>query len=225
MSVTFLSTSQLISLLKKDTDHYYKTFTKYDLRARNVKTIDEYIKCFYLHFLSHSENYHKRIREKIERYTGVIDDLFSAFSKPWFNGKKAAKIPWKIAYLHDTDVYEAGLPHTRGKNVIVLTSPRNLFSTLVHEKVHLYQKKYPKDVEKYLSEKGFEKVRKRQEKDRIRANPDIDEWIYKKGNLVYKYVYTSAYPKSIEDVNGLYEHPREEMAEEIEKLIVNKKSA
>jgi hypothetical protein len=101
----------------------------------------------------------------------------------------------------------------------VLRSSRNLFSTLVHEKVHLYQKKYPKHVELYLSEKGFERVRKREEKDRIRTNPDIDEWIYKKGNRVYKYVYRSAYPTSIEDVDGKYEHPHEDMAEEIEKVI------
>ena len=222
MTITFLSTSQLLSLLRNDTDHYYKTFTTYDLRARNVNTVDEYIKRVCLHFLSHSENYRKKldkIQEKIERYIGVIDELFSTFSKPWFNGKRAAKIPWKIAYLPTRKVYESGLPHTRGKNVIVLTSSRNLFSTLVHEKVHLYQKKYPKDVELYLSEKGFEKVRKREERDRIRANPDIDEWIYKKGTRVYKYVYTSASPKTIEDVDGKYEHPREEMAEEIEKLI------
>lgn len=213
MSLTFLSTSQLLSLLQKDNDHYYDTFTKYDLRARGVTSIEEYKK------LKCCEKITKTITEKIQQYTKKIDEIFSTFSIPWFNGKRAAKIPWKIAYLPNTYSYEGGLPHTRGKNVIVLTSPKNLFSTLVHEKVHLYQKKYPKDVEKYLSEKGFEKLRKREEKDRIRANPDIDEWIYKKGNSVYKYVYRSAYPKTIEDVNGLHEHPFEEMAEDIEKLI------
>jgi hypothetical protein len=186
MSLTFLSTSQLISLLQKDSDDYYKTFTKYDLHARCVKSIEEYKERICLQI---SKNIKgdikgniKKILEKIERYTQVINEIFSTFSKPWFNGKRAAKIPWKIAYLPNTDVYEGGLPHTRGKNVIVLTNSRNLFLTLVHEKVHLYQKKYPKDFELYLSEKGFEKVRKRTEKDRIRANPDIDEWIYKKGN-------------------------------------------
>ena len=209
----------MISLLQKDSDNYYKTFTKYDLRARGVKSIEEYKKNIFLQY----QTITKKMIEKIERYTQIIDEIFYTFSKPWFNGKRAAKIPWKIAYLPTTKVYEAGLPHTRGKNVIVLTSPRNLFSTLVHEKVHLYQKKYPKDFELYLSEKGFEKVRKRTEKDRIRANPDIDEWIYKKGNRVYKYVYRSAYPKSVEDVDGLYEHPCEEMAEDIEKLIYPQK--
>ena len=98
MSITFLSTSQLLSLLQKDNDHYYDTFTKYDLRARGVTSIEEYKKK-----LICCKTITKKIIEKI---TKKIDEIFSTFSKPWFNGKRAAKIPWKIAFLPDTYSYE-----------------------------------------------------------------------------------------------------------------------
>ena len=137
----------------------------------------------------------------------------------WFNGQKASKISWKIAYIPGLK-YEHGLPHTRN-DVIIITKPTHLFTTLVHEKVHLYQKKYPDDVELYLLQKGFERLRKREKKDCIRANPDIDQWIYKRGKRIYKCVYKSKFPDSIEEVTSfMFEHPFETMAEDIEKLIV-----
>ena len=48
---------------------------------------------------------------------------------------------------------------------------------------------------------GFKKSRKRQGIDRIRSNPDLDEYIYKDKNgdeMIYKY--KSSMPKGINDI-------------------------
>jgi len=45
---------------------------------------------------------------------------------------------------------------------------------------------------------------------RIRANPDIDGWVYKDANRVYKCLYNTETPKHIEDVKHIdFEHPFE----------------
>jgi hypothetical protein len=218
MSITFLSKEELCSVIHLDNDNYYSTFSIYDLRARNVTSIDEYKQKSCKAIKELKQNY----RKKIENYTRIIDYLLKDISLPWFNGKKAAKIPWKIGYIYNYNC-EGGLAHTRG-DIIMITrnSLSQLFETLIHEKVHVYQKMYKKDTMKYLDLCGYKKLRKRKDTDRIRANPDIDEWIYKKGNRSYKCVYLSEYPLSITDVKGVdYEHPFELMAEEIEKTIIN----
>ena len=89
------------------------------------------------------------------------------------------------------------------------TSDRELINTLFHEKVHIYQKAYPRDLKRWLVHKGFERVRRRTKGSRIRANPDIDEWVYRDANRVYKCLYRSETPRHIEDVKEDFEHPFE----------------
>jgi hypothetical protein len=97
-------------------------------------------------------------------------------------------------------------------------SESKLTDTLIHEKVHIYQKIYKDDVEKYLNEYNFKILKKRDESDNIRSNPDLNNFIYKdNNNNIYKATYENN-PKSIEDIvyspinNQSYEHPFEKMA-------------
>ena len=121
-----------------------------------------------------------------------------------------------------------GLPHTVDHIMIIpieivrTFSDERLTRTLIHEKVHIYQKMYPQDVDKYIDSKSFIKVRKRTESDRIRANPDIDDWIYmnKEENRIYSSIYVEN-PKSITDTttrDQRYEHPFEQMAIDISEM-------
>ena len=65
-------------------------------------------------------------------------------------------------------------------------------------------------------------LKKRNINDNIRANPDLDNWIYKDDNEnIYSAIYKDN-PSTIEDIeyfpvnNQSYEHPYEKMAIEIE---------
>ena len=83
---------------------------------------------------------------------------------------------------------------------------------------------YPNDVQLYIKLNGFIPIKKREMNDNIRANPDLDNWIYKdKESNIYKAEYKKD-PKTIKDViyyptdTQLYEHPYETMAITIENL-------
>ena len=99
--------------------------------------------------------------------------------------------------------------------------------TLVHEQVHIYQKMYPNELNYYLKKKNFKRLKKKTKYENIRANPDLDNYIYKDANNeIYRASYNEN-PKSIEDITyypfnqQFYEHPNERMAIEFEKILDN----
>jgi hypothetical protein len=212
--LAFVPANIVVGFLQSDPDHYYDTFTRFDLRARHVASVADYIDRIPHAIVDASAKLRARIREAVP----IVDARLARIQQVGFNGKKAADLPWRIGFMKNNKAgYEDGLPHTRVDLIMLPTrlakaSDRELIDTLFHEKVHIYQKAYPRDLEKWLAHNGFERVRRRTKGSRIRANPDIDEWVYRDANRVYKCLYSSETPKHIEDVkeDGLnFEHPFE----------------
>lgn len=218
--VEFLTKQQTFELLKADEDGFYKTFFKADLHARHVGSVDEYIDLIRDRGVA---DFTEEEKIKVQKAIELSNIFLEKTKLPWFDGKKAKSDKWRVAKT--TIFYEDGLPHTRGTSVIILSTKnlnddlQTLSTTLTHEKIHLYQKKYPLEVAAYLSLHGFRKVKEREEQDLIRANPDTDNYRYTTHDGVeLKTQYTSAYPNSIHDVivsNQFYEHPFERMVLEI----------
>ena len=221
---TFLNKNKLKKLLKDR--EYLSKFMKKDLEVRNVKSIDEYIENNIEKSISYFTIKEKIRLIKLTNYINLI--ILRTKNKSYFDSKKFNKIPWKFGIVKNK-LYEQGLPHTRNdiivlcKNLLDNSSNNSLIGTLIHEKVHIYQKKYPLDTQKFISDKGFIKKRKRDSS--IRANPDIDDYVYSDnhGNE-YKAVYTNN-AKKITDINynignnQKYEHPYENMAIELENYL------
>ena len=217
--LTFVPADTVVSFLQSDPDHYYDTFTRFDLRARHVTSVPEYINRIPNTIVDASASLCARIREAVP----IVDARLRGIHHVGFNGKKAADLPWRIGFMKENKenkLYEDGIPHTR-VDLIMLpislakASDKYLIDTLFHEKVHIYQKAYPRDLERWLAHNGFERVRRRTKGSRIRANPDIDEWVYRDANRVYKCLYRSETPRHIEDVkeDGLnFEHPFEALS-------------
>jgi hypothetical protein len=206
--VFFVQKNKLLSFLKSDPDDYYKTFTTFDLHARNVKSVDEYISLLSksVSFFSADE------KRKIKKMIDEIDERIKDIKIDGFNGEKCSKLPWIIGCI-DGDGYEGGLPHTRQCTIILPKSFIDM-DTLVHEKVHVYQKIYQKEMQDYLSR--FERKPKY---EKTRANPDTNDWIYSDEKREYKCLYRSKKPKSIQDVTGSkYEHPFENLAYKVSSL-------
>ena len=198
----FLSATETNTLLQSDYDHYYDTFFKIDLKVRRVDSIDAYKQKIKKSGLSFSEKDKKRIIE----YTTIIDQKLPELSLDWFDGKKASLMTWKIGYIDDK--YEEGFPHTRkakdGSIVILLSKKYIDIHTLLHEKIHVYQKQFPKDTQKYL--KKYQKVGRRRQG--YRSNPDINSYLYEGFNGSYL-----SNPLSINDIKQQwFEHPLERMA-------------
>jgi hypothetical protein len=220
--IIFLSKNELEDILVSDKDNFYNRFYKTDFELRKINNISEYTSKIKNSVTDFTENEKKYISEIITS----INLKFENIVFPWLNGKKFNKLKWKIGLVNGYE-YENGLPHTRGEYIIIHRDQINHYNfskTMIHEKVHVYQKMYPEDVEIFLKLNNFKKIRKVNEYDRIRANMDIDEWIYADHNgNEYKAVFNKN-PFDIQDVtfspcnSQLCEHPFEKMAIDISRL-------
>jgi hypothetical protein len=219
-SITYLSKNKLIEYLIEDNDKFYDKFYEIDFKVRNIKN---------------KEDYYKKINESIDdidlTYKNLLNisinksnQFFLNLKEPYFDNIKCYNIPWKIGTMKGIK-YENGLPHTRGDIIILpkYTNDKDDFLTklLIHEKIHIYQRFYPNLSEKFIKYHGFKKYKKVEDTDKIRANPDIDDWIYiDLDGKIYKSMFREN-AKKITDVRffpinkSRYEHPFEKMANEI----------
>jgi hypothetical protein len=216
-NVEFVDKETLIQMLINDNDNFYKYFFSNDYKVRNINNISEYNN----RIISSVVNLNQDEKNKVIQCCNDIEDK----KYSWFDNVKFNNIKWKIGTVSGT-LYENGLPHTRNDVIIISkeyinkSSIKELTRTLLHEKVHIYQKLYPEDVDNFLDSYKFRKLKLRDAQDNTRANPDIDQWIYVDGNMVYKAEYNRN-PRSLQDTklhNQLYEHPFEKMAIEISNI-------
>ena len=201
----YLSKEETVKFILDDNDNYIKSLTYFDLIARKVKTSNEYISKIINQCLTFNETQ----IEKLDKCSKVANSFY-------FN-----KYKWKFALIDN--VYEEGYPHTRED--IIFLSPKvinysedELIEILIHESIHIYQRYNKDEINNYLLLNGYRISRKRGTEPLIRANPDLDEYIYKdKNNIEMIYKYSSINPININDLvkSSNNEHPFEIMAYEI----------
>jgi hypothetical protein len=225
-NILILDKNELIDIIIKDKDNYYQRFNFFDLKVRNVKSINEYKE----KILSSPINITNNEKEIIKKTINKIINIFENYSYDnFFIGEKANQIKWIIGII-DGKNYEEGLPHTRDNIIIIpksLINKNNLIKVLIHEKIHIYQKHFKDNLKIYIN-KNFKKAIPSSQIINNRANPDIDTDLYydKNNNLLYcKY---NNNPTSIMDVNYFpinnpsSEHPYELIAYNIENDISSK---
>jgi hypothetical protein len=203
-SNVYLSREETANIIKNDSDKYIRNLTKYDLYARDVSTPEEYIYKIIEGCLNFSEKQVIKLNN------------CSKIARKFFDNKYI----WKFALIDE--VYEEGFPHTRMD--IIFLSPKvisytddNLTRILIHESIHIYQRYNITEINKYLKDNKYTVSRRRDSEPLMRANPDLDEYIYKDRDgeeMLYKY--KSSMPQGINDiVPSKNEHPFEKMAYEI----------
>lgn len=224
-NIIFLSTEQTQDFFNKDPDFYMANLSPTDLYARKVKLAADYkfkaceaAACF-------SDEQKQRITTAAKK----ADEFFSKVQVQGIDCLKIAEIPWIFAYTKG-NMYENGLPHTRG-DIIFLSSninetQKDLIRLLIHEKVHIYERLYPEEIDSYLEHHGYIKWKQRLGVPRIRANPDLNNWIYIDPNTQKPMMalYTSDKPTNISDTtltNVSFEHPYELLAYNMEKQLNN----
>lgn len=211
--ISFLTKDETYDIIKSH-KKYYDTFYGNDNKVRNITSIYDYME----KVKDLSVMITEREKEILNETIRLADIKIKQYNLPWFNGMKASKLKWKIG-MTIGNMYEGGYPHTINDTIILNRNniDNNLLQILIHEKVHIYQKQFPEDIKKYLELNNFQVHKKREEKDNIRANPDIDQYIYTKKDVVYSAKYRTN-PTSINDVSyssQYYEHPFETMAIEL----------
>jgi hypothetical protein len=225
-NIVFLNKNELSSFLINDKDNYYKSFNEKDLTVRKVSNTDEYKE----KIRNSTVDFSLYQKEKTMFCVEKLNSMLINVKYPWFDGRKAIQTPWKFGSMNGSD-YENGLPHTRD-DVIILPqvalnnySQQELTKLILHEKIHVYQKMYPKDIENYIQHNKYYKFKKRSEIVDSRANPDLNEWVYNdSSNKTFVAIYNSN-PSNISDVqfypnnNSSEEHPFEKMAYEMSETI------
>jgi len=202
----YLNKEETINFILNDNDNYIKSLSQFDLIARKVKSSNEYISKIINECLCFNETQ----IEKINKCTNIANNFY-------FN-----KYRWKFALIGN--VYEEGYPHTRED--IIFLSPKiinysddALIEILIHESIHIYQRYNKEEINDYLISNGYSISRKRETEPLIRANPDLDEYIYKdKNDIEMIYKYSCKNPISMNDLiksSNNNEHPFEVMAYEI----------
>ena len=192
-NIYFMNKNETIKFIINDEDNYIKNMSVYDLYARKVSSTNEYINLITNNCLDFTDDQKKIIKNNS--------------NNSYF----------KIALIDNK--YEEGYPHTR-KDIIFLSpdiiNNNNLKKIIKHELVHIKQR-----FNKILFN-NYDISRKRNTELLIRANPDLDEYIYKnKDNLELYYIYSSDKPTGINDIikiNNLGEHPNEIEAYELENI-------
>lgn len=208
------------SVLTEDTDNFLKSLSVVDLYARKAKSLDIYLSKIKVIPFTDLE------KERLIRLSNQVDDLIL---EKGILDPKLESIKWYFVKSNNT--YENGLPHTRKwKDIvfIVLTKvslkkdDNYLRKTLLHEKVHVYQKLYPVETELYIKNLGFKKAKLRKGfNERLRANPDLNQFIYTRDGKMYYSVYRSNFPKGISDTytTSEFEAPHEQIAYTMEDLL------
>ena len=203
--IIFKTKEEIQIFIINDRDDYIKNMSIYDLRARKVRSYEEYISIISTNVMDFTDEQKEKLRKCCKK------------ARIYFDNKKE----WKFALI--SSAYEEGFPHTRED--IIFLSPSvlnfdegNLTKTLIHESIHIYQRYNKKEIDEYLIRKGFERIRRREKGGLIRSNPDLDEFIYRDNNGVEMIaIYNSEYPNGIGDIKiaSKMEHPFEFMAYEV----------
>lgn len=180
-----LITDTIIFLSKENTRDIYKrsnyihSFNKYDIKARNLKTSDPV------------EWYNKRAinfnKSEMDKLIKTITDIKSKARKNPKRWRFLTNLTWKLAKV--SDEVDFGFPHTHEDTIFLpenfLEMPLNdlFIQTLVHEMVHVWQRKMPLEFENlYTNYWDFIKTNRvcgsSDYLEYSRTNPDLSHMLY-----------------------------------------------
>lgn len=223
--ITFLTAKDTADFILADPDTYTSQLSPLDLHARHAASYQEYEQSSARSARSFTPAEIMMLTRAAKKADSILLGI-RLEGCPTFS-ENLQKIPWIFASTEGS-TYEDGLPHTR-LNIIFLSSgvlirlmadEREMIRTLIHEKIHIQQRLHPIETQALLKHRGYVQWKERLGIPRIRANPDLDPWIYvdpmtKKGMAAY---YTCDTPTSISDItlsSVNYEHPYEAIAYEV----------
>lgn len=215
LNIEYIEKQKAQQFIMNDKDMYITNMSNADLHARNVKSKAEYIMKSKNDIIDFTQKEKRIINNIVIKVNNHLKKKRNAFVDPVL----LDSIPWK--FVLSKGYYEEGLPHTRGEYIFLSLSFFNQsedsqISTLAHEKVHLYQRKYKREFIQTLLKNNYTIYGLRNDFINIRCNPDVDEYIYiHPTNYIMATTYRNDKPDSILDVDqesSEKEHPNEEIA-------------
>lgn len=213
-NIIYLNKYELALILKNDNDNFYKNISNDNLNLRNINDKKLFLNNIHNYLYTINKNEKCIINKAIKKANNKLKKC----NLIGFNYNKMENYPWIIGFSIG-EQYEFGYPHTRN-NIIILNYnniyDKDLVNTLIHERIHIYQKLYPHDINLFLNLFNFKKIKIKE--NYHLHNPDTDLFIYKKNNIIFEckiinnkleYSHKKTY----------YEHPYEFMAYLLVELI------
>lgn len=223
--INFVKKDEFKNIIDKSI--FFENMNDKDLKVRNVKSKYDYKELYYKSY----KNFN--LKEKLKLWFMICKINYLT------NGTFYRNIKWKFVKI-DKNI-ENGFPHTIG-DIIVLYNIPNDIDTLIHEKFHIYQRKYSNYINKLYSKLGFKEyeIKNRFIKNNKRNNPDIDKHyiqndkylyiqLYKENPLTlsdsksYKYdIYKNKLFYNNDEIANQNENPNEITAELLPKILRKK---
>jgi hypothetical protein len=156
--IQYLNKDELANILKKDNDNYYKKMSKLNLELRDIQDLNSYLLSIdkLLYTISNSEQV--IINNAIKKANIHLQNASKILKKRKFVGFDYNKIkdyPWFIGCSNGQQ-FEFGYPHTR-MDIIILNYENiydpDLYKTLMHERIHIYQRLNPNNMKLFLQAK------------------------------------------------------------------------
>jgi len=215
MKVVRIDTSYIRDCIEKSM--YLSNFNTPDLIARQY-TLQEPNKEALL------ELYMRYVRPINDSEIRVISPFLDKVNNILTPYKNLYAIPWKLV-VFDAQKLENGFPHTHSDliflpdSMIRSSQTDEFLVTLIHEKIHVYQRLYPAETNHLiLNINQFDVYTMRYKIDKptqsmIRSNPDVNDIIYKvRHDKPILPLYKTTQPKNLVDINDKRDHPYEMMA-------------
>lgn len=195
-----------IELLHREA--YFNFLNKLDLQSRAYKTTQDAL-----------HDYINKLRkptptEEINIHLAIkyADNFMKLYPK-------LAKLPWKVFVGHE--LLESGFPHTHHDTIVLPPSyvqkmSASLINTLIHEKIHIFQRFYPCETNVlYIDYWGLtiKKVIDHNPNNNVRSNPDTNQLVYQdNGNDIVARYLSLTEPQLSKTTGDLRDHPHEMMA-------------
>ena len=223
--IYFLTHDQTQHFLLHDSDGYGASLNKVNLHAAGVINYRDLID----KWSTAASEWKPFEIQKLKDAAQIADFHINTQLKDPFKSQMN-HIEWQFAKtMHP--YFCDGLPLTRSDiifltdKVVAQSSLKRLAKILIHEKSHIWSRKFPGEMQGWVERKGYKKLQRVSDDGLQRSNPDIDEWIYlhPKGNVA-GVRYNSATPKDLFDVqfyDQKEDHPYEIFAQAVEKIIEN----
>jgi hypothetical protein len=205
--IKYMNRNDFISVIARSS--FFRGMTAIDMIARKVPQIQP---------SNYNKHYISSIEEFLDKDMKVIGDAVVIANKHFARFLGLVPSPWKFVKVNSN--IENGYPHTLGDVIVISDAllPHNgnkheIAKTLMHETMHVLQRKQPNVFRALITELGFRTVQDEETKkirpdviNLLRNNPDLDSnmYIHIKTSLILGRLYNSTNPSSLADSRDFF---------------------
>lgn len=186
-------------------ENYFQSFNETDIKLRKCSNCQQE----YVNSLRKLSKYEAILLSKKQREIKKLTQKY----------KRLHQIPLEVL-ICSTDL-EGNLPHTHQTFVVLSNLGKTSIKTLIHEKIHIYQRLYPIETNILILKFWDMKINRIHTiTDNTRSNPDINKIVYKtRDNESIQATYLD-YPTTLFDIKDKRDHPFEIMAYKLSNIIM-----